>query len=130
MFSVYNSVLLVPPAHQPGSAYSVPGSSASSGSRRGKTRQYRTLSHTSNVDEALFGQSNTQKMRQQMLEDRWANGGAPIEREAQQRRNNRSGKSKKETVQVITKDLIRSLMSVMCCKNVTLLPEMSQIATH
>ena len=48
-----------------------------------------------------------------MLEDKWANGGASIEREAQQRQNNRSGKSKKngkETVQVITKDLIRNLM--------------------
>ena len=53
-------------------------------------------------------------MRKEMLADKWANrGGASIEVEAQQRRNNRSGKSKKgnkETVQVITKDLIRNLM--------------------
>ena len=62
----------------------------------------------------MFGQSNTEKMRKEMLADKWANrGGASIEVEAQQRRNNRSGKSKKgnkETVQVITKDLIRNLM--------------------
>jgi len=96
----------------PGSAISIPGSSASSGSRRGKTRQYRVVSHTSNVDEALFGGSNTEKMRQNMLKDKWENQGpAPIEKQAAQRRNNRSGKkNSKETVQVITKDLIRNLV--------------------
>lgn len=94
----------------PGSAISVPGSSASSGSRRGKTRQYRTISHTSQVDEALFGQSGTERKRQELLQEKWANQGAPIEREAQRRKNNRSGKSGKETVQVITKDLIRNLI--------------------
>lgn len=95
----------------PGSAISVPGSSASSGSRRGKTRNYRVVSHTSQVDEALFGQSNTEKMRQEMLKDKWGNGEtAPIEMEAKRRHNKRSGKGSKETVQVITKDLIRNLI--------------------
>ncbi|KAL8592950.1 hypothetical protein ACOMHN_050777 [Nucella lapillus] len=95
----------------PGSAISIPGSSASSGSRRGKTRQYRTVSYTSQVDEALFGESGTEKKRQQLLQDRRANqGGAPIEQEAQQRKNNRNGKTNKETVQIITKDLIRNLI--------------------
>ncbi|KAK7105836.1 cilia- and flagella-associated protein 45-like isoform X2 [Littorina saxatilis] len=95
----------------PGSAISVSGSSASGNSRRGKTRQYRVISHTSNVDEALFGGSNAEKTRKDMLKDKWAGNEAPIEREAQVRKNNRSGKKKnnKETVQIITKDLIRSL---------------------
>ena len=64
------------------------------------------------MDEALFGQSSALKARQEMLAEKWAGEGAPIEREAQRRKNNRSGKSKKETVQVITKDLIRNLMLV------------------
>ncbi|XP_076438329.1 cilia- and flagella-associated protein 45-like isoform X2 [Babylonia areolata] len=95
----------------PGSAISIPGSSASSGSRRGKTRQYRVVSHTSQVDEALFGQSDTEKKRQEMLQERWSAESAPIMREAQKRKTNRNGgKQGKETVQVITKDLIRNLI--------------------
>ncbi|KAK7471483.1 hypothetical protein BaRGS_00035877 [Batillaria attramentaria] len=97
----------------PGSAISVPGSSSSSGSRRGRARNYRVVSHTSQIDESLFGQSNADKARKEMLQERWASDSPPIERQAQARKNNRSGKTGKmgkEWVQVITKDLIRNLV--------------------
>ena len=46
-----------------------------------------------------------------MLEEKWAdNGEVVIERQAKERSAKRNGKKKKETVQVITKDLIRNLM--------------------
>nr|KAG5688919.1 hypothetical protein BaRGS_014904 [Batillaria attramentaria] len=48
-----------------------------------------------------------------MLQERWASDSPPIERQAQARKNNRSGKTGKmgkEWVQVITKDLIRNLV--------------------
>lgn len=88
----------------------MPGSSASSGSRRGKTRQYRVVSQTSQIDESLFGQSKSNKPRKEKQQERWASDSAPIERQAQARKKNRSGKMGKEWVQVITKDLIRNLV--------------------
>lgn len=84
-------------------------SAGSTRSNRAKTRQYRTVSHKSQVDESLFGQpskpthninnSNT------MVDDMFATEPQP----ARQRRSGNK-KPKKETVQVITKDLIRNLM--------------------
>lgn len=88
----------------------MPGSSASSGSRRGKTRQYRVVSQTSQIDESLFGQSKSNKARKEKLQEQWASDSAPIERQAQARQKKRSGKMGKEWVQVITKDLIRNLV--------------------
>ncbi|XP_074652941.1 cilia- and flagella-associated protein 45-like isoform X2 [Tubulanus polymorphus] len=106
----------------PGSAVSsVPSSYGSSGSRRAKTRQYRVISHTSNVDETLFGMPHHIQQRNQMLAEKWQNTDADssnvdsIEKQARDRSAKRGIKSKKlspkkETVQVITKDLIRNLV--------------------
>jgi len=105
----------------PGSAISVSGASSSSGSRRGKTRQYRTVSNNSQVDESLFGQSQSQQMRHAMIKEKFREtqevpayqDGVSIERLAQERSNRRnkgSGKQQKELVTVITKDLIRNLI--------------------
>lgn len=70
------------------------------------------MSHTSQIDESLFGKPNSEKRRQEILQDKWTSENAPIEDEALERNNNRSGKikNKKEVVQLITKDLIRNLM--------------------
>lgn len=104
----------------PGSTYSGNGSQASSGSRRAKTRSYHVVAHTSQVDESLFGEHHSQNKRKEMLEDKWRDGGGVaevgIEREAAERSARRRSKGKKgngdkrETVQVITKDLIRNLI--------------------
>ncbi|XP_012936580.1 cilia- and flagella-associated protein 45 [Aplysia californica] len=105
----------------PGSAISVSGASSSSGSRRGKTRQYRTVSHHSQIDESLFGQAQAQQMRHAMIKEKFREtqeipsygDGVSIERLAHERNNRRQkshGKQKKELVTVITKDLIRNLI--------------------
>ena len=102
--------------YQPGSAISAgSGSITSSGSRRAKTKHYRAVAANSQVDESLFGTPHREQRRQQMLDRQL--GEIPevtIEREARERIIKRSaGKNKKparETVQVITKDLIRNLM--------------------
>lgn len=99
----------------PGSAVSAgSGSQLSSGSRRAKTRHYYKVAATSQVDESLFGASHSQAKRAEMLQDKWRqdpDGDRVIEQEAAQRKQRRSGaRSKRETVQVITKDLIRNLV--------------------
>lgn len=104
---------------QPGSAISAAGSSASSSSsRRAKTRNYRVVSHTSQVDETLFGAPNHVEQRNQMLKDKMDQG-ISIEELARERsakrKNSNRGKNDKETVQVITKDLIRNLMYDTSC---------------
>ncbi|KAK6173521.1 hypothetical protein SNE40_016954 [Patella caerulea] len=99
----------------PGSAISAGSSSASSATRRAKTRQYRVVSHHSQVDETLFGESDHVTKRNEMLKDKWANGGTDIQKQANERNIRRksggkNGKNNRETVQVITKDLIRNLV--------------------
>lgn len=97
---------------------SVSGASSSSGSRRGKTRQYRTVSNHSQIDESLFGQAQSEVMRKAMLKDKFDDGcnhdaPSPLERQAKDRnsrRKNGNGKPQKELVTVITKDLIRNLI--------------------
>lgn len=101
----------------PGSAISAgSGSITSSSSRRAKTRQYRMVAPTSQVDESLFGEHHSTQKRHQKVEDRNREE-APhnnIEQQAaersQQRRSGGKAKTKKATVQVITKDLIRNLI--------------------
>ena len=64
------------------------------------------------VDESLFGSSNNNnKLKQQPKQDD-IRAETPIEFQARQRSSKRSAgtKPKKETVQVITKDLIRNLV--------------------
>jgi len=94
----------------PGSAISASaGSVTSSGSRRARTRQYHVVAHTSQVDESLFGTPHKDKLK---------NGGPPgpdieqvaRERSAKRLKNKKGNKNNKETVQVITKDLIRNLI--------------------
>lgn len=97
----------------PGSAISAgTGSQTSVGSRRAKTRQYYKVANTSQVDESLFGSSNNNnKLKQQPKQDD-IRAETPIELQARQRssKRNANAKPKKETVQVITKDLIRNLV--------------------
>jgi len=93
----------------PGSAISASaGSQTSSSSRRARTRQYHVVAHTSQVDESLFGTSQKDKQK---------NGGPgpdieqlARERSAKRLKNKKGNKHNKETVQVITKDLIRNLI--------------------
>ena len=91
---------------QPGSAISAHSSTGSSRSNRARTRQYRTVSHKSQVDESLFGQTNKPAKNR--------NNSHIVEEEdiftAPPQRKSGTRKPKKETVQVITKDLIRNLM--------------------
>ncbi|XP_071958281.1 cilia- and flagella-associated protein 45-like [Antedon mediterranea] len=83
------------------------GSSSSAGSRRAKTRQYYTVSKTSNVDESLFAAKPQQAQRQrsapELTSDIFSNGSS-------NRRTRHSNNKSKEEVQVITKDLIRKLI--------------------
>ncbi|XP_064651081.1 cilia- and flagella-associated protein 45-like isoform X1 [Lineus longissimus] len=103
----------------PGSTYSgSSGTQTSSAARRAKSRQYRVVSNSSQVDECLFGTPNRVQQRKDMLDSKWKNDTneeTNIESEARERSANRKSngkkkKSKKETVQVITKDLIRNLI--------------------
>jgi len=94
----------------PGSEISAGGSGShiSSGSRRARTRQYHVVAHTSQVDESLFGTNQNKK-------ENWnGNHGEPaIEIQARERsaqKKKRKNKNNKESVQVITKDLIRNLI--------------------
>ncbi|XP_033641506.1 cilia- and flagella-associated protein 45-like [Asterias rubens] len=80
-------------------------SAGSNGSRHANTRKYFTVSKNSSVDESLFGTAPNAKQRQNetkseevVLQTQSAGG--------QRRRTQK----KKETVQVITKDLIRNLI--------------------
>lgn len=113
MFAKFYNIIL---QFQPGSAISAVGShsSASSASRRAKTKNYRVVSHSSQVDENLFGKPTHVEKRQEMLEEKWTNDDLSIEQLARDRSAKRKSKGKKnknkETVQVITKDLIRNLM--------------------
>ncbi|KAJ8315930.1 hypothetical protein KUTeg_005944 [Tegillarca granosa] len=98
---------------QPGSAISV--ASTSSSAKRAKQLNYRVLSNTSQVDETLFGQPNHVTKRNEMLQDKWQE--EPVEtiediarRRSAQRKKSKNSKNGKETVQVITKDLIRNLI--------------------
>ena len=71
------------------------------------------MSNTSQVDESLFGQPNHVSKRHEMLENKWSADDNRLEdmaKERSARRNKKKNKSNKETVQVITKDLIRNLM--------------------
>lgn len=81
-------------------------SASSSGSRRARTRQYRTVSKTSSVDESLFGSKRSRTKNQSQpqndsFDDMFANSNG---RSSGQRRSRQ-----KEEVEVITKDLIRKL---------------------
>ena len=99
---------------QPGSAISAgSGSITSSGSRRAKTKHYRAVAARSQVDESLFGTPHKDQHRNEKLAREQGDAEVTrIEKQAQDRNARRSGgKSKnRETVQVITKDLIRNLM--------------------
>jgi len=90
----------------PGSAISAgtgSGSQASSGARRAKTRNYRCVALGSQVDESLFGNTKPREPAHNTETD--------IEKQAAKRSAKRSGgKKKRETVQVVTKDLIRNLI--------------------
>jgi len=92
----------------PGSAISAGTGShtGSSASRRAKTRQYYKVANTSQVDESLFG-GQKPKPQADRVDVRTE---TPIEQQARQRSSKRNKKPKKETVQVITKDLIRNLV--------------------
>lgn len=92
-------------------------SHSSAGSRRSNAHRYHTISRTANVDDTLFGDPNHIKQRNSKLEDAQE---IVIERQAAERsagrvaRNissvNKKKKAPKETVNVITKDLIRNLI--------------------
>lgn len=86
-------------------------SHASSGSRRGQTRHYYRVAAKSQVDESLFGAGRNASAGQ----GKGAGFGdtTTVEREAEERnRRRQSGRQdgRKETIQVVTKDLIRNLM--------------------
>lgn len=91
----------------PGSAISMHSSAGSTRSNRTKTRQYRTVSHKSQIDESLFGQSS-KPVRNMNNSNTFAEDMFATEPQPQRRISNK--KPKKETVQVITKDLIRNLI--------------------
>jgi len=91
----------------PGSAISMHSSAGSTRSNRTKTRQYRTVSHKSQIDESLFGQS-CKPVRNMNNSNTFAEDMFATEPQPQRRISNK--KPKKETVQVITKDLIRNLI--------------------
>lgn len=98
----------------PGSAVSHGSGTGSKSSQRARTRQYRTVSHKSHVDEALFGASNKSSHRQGPVDNRWVEGDLsepnPAFLDYSAAGPGTSGKPKKQTVQVITKDLIRNLV--------------------
>lgn len=86
-------------------------SHASSGSRRGQTRHYYRVAAKSQIDESLFGAGRNGSAGQ----GKGAGFGdtTTVEREAEERnRRRQSGRQdgRKETIQVVTKDLIRNLM--------------------
>lgn len=98
----------------PGSAisYGSGGTHSSLSSSKRKNR-YRTVANNSQVDESLFGAPARVEQRNEMLAEKWKpDGEVTIERVAAARSAKRrsGGKHKKETVQIITKDLVRSLI--------------------
>ena len=100
---------------QPGSTISGSGSHTSNASRRARTRQYFKVAHNSQVDESLFGEAHHVTKRNEMLQDKWSGGmESPIEKEARKRsagkQKRKNAKNGNDTIQVITKDLIRNLM--------------------
>merc|ERR1712142_403728 len=83
-------------------------STSSTGSRRGKTRQYYTVSKTSNVDESLFGTpNNNSKTKSNAYNDL---SDDPFASKRTPKGSGRRKSDGKETVKVITKDLIRNLI--------------------
>ncbi|KAI8480465.1 cilia- and flagella-associated protein 45-like [Branchiostoma floridae x Branchiostoma belcheri] len=94
----------------PGSSVGSASSLGSAGSRRAASRRYRTVNPGgSTVDETLFGSNK----KTQQANGR--GGRSPFEEELQTDRrlssgNNKSKKAGRETIQVITKDLIRNLI--------------------
>lgn len=87
-------------------------SAGSSKSTRAKNRQYRTVSHKSQVDESLFGQPTKAKAPSRPTSNTANEDIFSTNFQSQQQRKSGTKKPKKETVQVITKDLIRNLMYV------------------
>ncbi|XP_033114442.1 cilia- and flagella-associated protein 45-like [Anneissia japonica] len=88
----------------PRSMVSSVGSSA--GSRRAKTRQYYTVSKTSNVDESLFATKPHPAQRQRSAPELTTDTFSGTHN----KKNRHSSRKGKEEVQVITKDLIRKLV--------------------
>jgi len=94
---------------QPASALSGSASHSSGGTRRVRTRRYYKTASSSHVDESLFGFQKSAPQTEQL-------GGTSLERQAEERTSRRRSSSagaaygQKQTVQVITKDLIRNLM--------------------
>lgn len=98
----------------PGSTLSGSTSHGSSGgSRRGQTRHYYRIASKSQVDESLFGASGEPAGEQRR--SRGGLGETILEKEAEERNMRRQSgggrrEGKRETVRVITKDLIRNLI--------------------
>ena len=96
---------------QPRSVLSSDSASSTSSARRAKTRQYYTVSKTSNVDESLFGESNkTVRQRQQQNSSPTQEMGSPGARRGSPSASKTKKRREKQEIQVITKDLIRNLM--------------------
>jgi len=72
------------------------------------------VAHNSQVDESLFGEAHHVTKRNEMLQEKWTGSESPIEKEARKRsagkQKRKNGKTKNDTIQVITKDLIRNLV--------------------
>lgn len=95
----------------PRSVLSSDSASSTSSARRAKTRQYYTVSKTSNVDESLFGESNkTVKQRQQQNSSPTQDMGSPGARRGSPSSSKTKKRREKQEIQVITKDLIRNLI--------------------
>ena len=95
---------------QPGSTQSGSIAQASNGTRKYHTRRYYKTASCSHVDESLFGFDRPQ----QAASASNSASGTCLEHQAQQRNVHRkSGNNSappKQTVQVITKDLIRNVL--------------------
>ncbi|XP_072049363.1 cilia- and flagella-associated protein 45-like [Amphiura filiformis] len=83
------------------------GSSTSS-ARRAKTRQYYTVSKTSNVDESLFGEPN--KAARSRAQNSPTQEVVNTQRGSPSSSAKNSKRKEKKEIQVITKDLIRNLI--------------------
>ena len=70
------------------------------------------IAPTSQVDESLFGAPHRDVQRQQMRDDRSHSADCKLDivKQADERTERRKNSSKKETVQIVTKDLVRQLM--------------------
>jgi len=111
MQNQYSSVL--PVVTQPYSDY---GGSVSSLASPRRNYHYHRIAPVSEVDESLFGFSTAFNNNANRQTKNGGIGETPLEREAAERdkgkrRNNDTMKQpKKETVQVVTRDLVRSLV--------------------